>query len=205
MDSKRTRRFLIVAFALSLLIHLVLSGVIRWPFRPSSDDVQLVSIEHLHATRIAHATPPPKRTPAPVAHKAPVHVAKAKAFNPHSRLTEGKAAFASETPPPSPSPVPTPGCAAGDTPVQLIASSPPPVPSIPPDARADAIDGVVRVRVIVNPDGSVDSASVLQSSGNPSFDLAAVDMARAAQYAPATHACKAIASAYVYGVRFSPY
>jgi TonB family protein len=199
MDDKRTRRFLIVAFALSLLIHLILTGIIRWPFRPSSDDVQVVSIQHLHTTRIAQVTPPP-HTPAP--RFVPVHVAKATAVNPRSSLTEGT--IVSGTPAAAASPVPTasptPNCATNDSPVQLIASPPP--PDIPAADRSDRTSGIARVRVIVDPNGSVENATVLSSSGSASLDLVAVSMARAAQYSPAMHACKAIANDYTYSVKF---
>lgn len=200
MDKKRTRRFLIVAFALSLLIHLILTGVIRWPFRPSSDDVQVVSIEHLHTTHIAHVPPPSPHTPAP--RRVPVHVAKATAVNPRSSLTEGKVVSGATTAQalPTPTPEPTPNCVTSDTPVQLLAS--PPRPEIAPGARADRVSGIARVRVIVDPNGGVESATVLSSSGSSSLDLLAVSMARGAQYAPATHACKAVASDYTYSVKF---
>jgi len=203
MDTKRTRRFLIVAFALSLLIHLIASGVIRWPFQPTEEDVQIVHIEHVHATRIAHVTPPP-HTPPP--RRVPVRVAKATANNPKSNRSEEKVVIGAATPEPSaaPTPTPSPNCTANDTPVELAASPSPPA-EIPPDARASRANGVARVQVAVDPSGNVSSATVVQSSGNASLDLVAVSMARAAQYAPATHACKAIASNYTFAVQFNPF
>jgi TonB family protein len=199
MDNERTRRFLIVAFALSLLIHLILTGIIRWPFRPSSDDVQVVSIQHVHTTRIAHVTPPP-HTPAP--RFVPVRVAKATAVNPRSSLTEGT--IVSGTPVAQPSPVPTPtpppNCATNDTPVEMLAS-PPPL-DLPPNVRAGRNSGITRVRVIVDQNGKVQDVTVLSSSGSAPLDQTVVTVARAAQYSPATHACKAVASDYTYSVRF---
>ena len=199
MDNERTRRFLIVAFALSLLIHLILTGIIRWPFRPSSDDVQVVSIQHVHTTRIAHITPPP-HTPAP--RLVPVHVAKATAVNPRSSLTEGTIVSGTPVaqPSPVPTPTPTPNCATNDTPVQLVASPPP--PELSSVARASRANGVARVRVTVDPQGSIENTTVIGSSGSASLDQVAMAMARSAQYAPATHACKAVASDYTYAVRF---
>jgi len=205
VDNKRTRRFLIVAFALSLLIHLILTGIIRWPFRtPNEDDVQIVHIEHLRTTRIAHLPSPPPHTPkpSPAPHRAPVHFAKATAVNPNSALAENKAIFATAAPPsPTPAATATPNCAANDTPVQVIASPPP--PEIAPGARASQVSGIARISVIVGPSGAVQSASVLSTSGSSSLDLVAISMARGAQYAPATHACKAVASAYTYSVKFT--
>jgi TonB family protein len=205
MDSKATRRFLIVAFALSLLLHLILTGIIRWPFAPQSDEVQIVSIEHLHTTHIAHVPTPPRLTPAPPPqHRAPVHVAKATAINPNSTLSEGKAVFGTASPEsPAPAATATPNCATNDTPVQMIAS--PPQPDLPPAARADQANGIARVRLVVNPQGGIESATIAGSSGSSSMDQVAVSMARAAQYAPATHACKAIASDYTYSVKFFPW
>ncbi len=205
MDSKATRRFLIVAFALSLLLHLILTGIIRWPFAPQSDEVQIVRIEHLHRTRIAHIPPPPPRTPAPPPqHRAPVHVAKATAVNSNSTLTEGKAVFGTASPEsPTPAATPTPNCATNDTPVQLIASPPP--PEIPPAARAEQANGIAQVRLVVNPQGGIESATIAGSSGSSALDQVAVSIARAAQYSPATHACKAIASDYTFSVKFFPW
>jgi len=202
MDNKRTRRFLIVAFALSLLIHLVLTGIIRWPFAPENDEVQIVRIEHLHTTHIAHVTPPPARSPAPPPRRVPVHVARAAAVNPNSSA-EGRAVTGTVAPPasPTPTPMPTPNCAANDTPVQMIASPPP--PEIAPGARGEQKSGIASVRVIVDPQGAIESTMVIASSGSTSLDQVAVTMARSAQYAPATHACKAVAADYTYSVKFT--
>lgn len=202
MDNKRARRFLIVAFALSLLIHLVATGVIRWPFPTPADEVQIVRIEHVHTTRIAHITPPP---PTPQPRRVAVHVAKATALNPKSNLTEGKIVTEAATPQASAAPTPTatPNCAAADTPVQVAASPPP--PEIPAEARASRANGITRVQVAVDPNGAVSNATVLQSSGSAPMDLVAVSMARAAQYTPATHACKAIAANYTFQVKFNPF
>jgi TonB family protein len=202
MDNKRTRRFLIVAFALSLLVHLILTGIIRWPFAPENDEVQVVRIEHLHATRIAHIVPPPHTPAPPPPHRAPVHVAKATAVNPNSTLTEGKAVFGT-APPASPMPAvtATPNCSANDTPVQVIAAAP--QPEIASSARADQKGGIARVRLVVDPQGGIESATVIESTGSTSLDQVAVTMARSAQYAPATHACKAVAADFTYAVKFA--
>jgi protein TonB len=199
MDNKRTRRFLIVAFALSLLIHLILTGVIRWPFRLANDDVQTVTIEHLHTVHIAHVTPP-SHTPAPK--RVPVHLAKTTALNPKSSLTEGTVVTGTPVAPAStaPTPTPTPNCATNDTPVQMLASPPP--PDLAPDPRAGRVSGVTRVRVLVDPDGKAQDVAVIASSGSSSLDQIVVGVARTAQYTPAMHACKAVAGDYMYAVEF---
>src|ERR1700678_960491 len=147
MDNKRTRRFLIVAFALSLLIHLILTGIIRWPFAQENDEVQVVRIEHLHATRIAHVVPPPHTPPPAPPRRVPVHVARATAINPNSTQGEGRIVTAATAPPASPAPAATatPNCAANDTPVQVTAAAP--QPEMASGARADQKGGIARVRL----------------------------------------------------------
>ena len=152
--------------------------------------------------RIAHAPTPSPRKAAPPVHRARVHVAKAKALNPASTGGEGKAVYATPAPA-TPTPVPTPNCASLDTPVAVVSSPAPPV--IPPQARAGRVSGTTRIQVTVDPTGNVENATVLTSSGSPQLDLVALDMARGAQYTPATHACKAIAGTYSYAVKFVAY
>jgi TonB family protein len=203
MDNKRARRFLIVAFVLSLLIHLMVTQVVRWPFQTPEDEVQIVRIEHVHTTRIAHLPTPPPHTPQPAPSAIPsVAPKKVAVGNGHGPLA--RTASPVPTPVPTPTAAPTPNCVANDTAVQVLATPSPPS-DIAPEARAEHITNIARIRVIVDPNGSVSNATVLQSSGSSSMDLVAESMARAAQYAPATHACKAIASAYTFQVRFIPY
>ncbi len=137
MSGKQTRRLLVVAFALSLLVHLVAVVFVRWP-RPRADDmVAVVHVIRIRPLRIAH-----------------------------------------------------------------VATPPPPTPDIPAAARGAAVSGTARVRVTVDPNGTIAAASLAQSSGDSGLDLAALAMARSASYAPATHACKPVAAEYVYAVKF---
>jgi TonB family protein len=203
MDSKRTRRFLIVAFALSLLLHLILSGVIHWPLNPSNQAEQIVHVARLNVTHVVR-TPRPLPTPPPVVHRAAVRVAKATAVNPHGHTGEGRAVYATPAPTEPPAtPSPAPACSGTDTPVQLIASPAP--PDIAPAARSDRISGIAQIHVTVSPEGAVENANVASSSGSTSLDLVALTMAKSAEYSPATHACKAIASDYTFSVRFIAY
>lgn len=215
MDSKRTRRFLIVAFALSLLIHLIVTGLVRWPLRPQNKTEQVVHVVQLS---VVHATPRP-RTPPPVptpptlpTHPPAVrhtvlHVAKAEAISAHTHARESRVVRATPeptaTPAATPSPTPVPACMGSDTPVHVIASAPP--PQIAPDARAGRVSGTAQIRVVVNAAGAVENANVVSSSGSPALDLVALGMAKSAEYQPATHLCKAIAAAYTYSVRFIAY
>jgi TonB family protein len=203
MDNKRARRFLIVAFALSLLIHLIVTQAVRWPFQAPEEEVQIVHMEHVRTTRIAHVPTPPPHTPRP-APSAVVTSAPKKVALGNGPGTRAQIATPAPTIAPTPTAAPTQNCTTSDTPVQVVATPAPPE-EIAPAARADHITNVARIRVIVDPNGSVSSATVLQSSGSSSMDLVAVSLARAAQYAPATHACKAIASDYTFQVRFNQF
>lgn len=203
MDNKRARRFLIVAFALSLLIHLIATQAVRWPFRPAEEEVQIIHMEHVRTTRIAHVPTPSPHTPRP-APSAVVTTAPKKVSVGNGHGTLAQTATPAPSIAPTPTAAPTQNCTTSDTPVQVLATPTPPA-EIAPAARADRITNVARIRVIVDPNGSVSSATVVQSSGSSSMDLVAVGLARAAQYAPATHACKAIASDYTFQVKFNPY
>jgi TonB family protein len=87
--------------------------------------------------------------------------------------------------------------------VQVIAAAP--QPEIASSARADQKGGIARVRLVVDPQGGIESATVIESTGSTSLDQVAVTMARSAQYAPATHACKAVAADFTYAVKFAPW
>ena len=204
MTTKQTRRLLIVAFALSLLVHLIVVLFVHWPYRRPSDVVAVVHIEHIRPLRIARMTPPP-RTPAPAPTAAPTIAPRRIAKRAVSTNGTHPAAAAppASTPaasPPTPVASATPNCAKTDTPVTVAASPPP--PEIPPGARASTTGGTARVRVDVNAQGAVTSATIAQTSGDSQLDLIAMSMARAAAYAPAMHACKPVASQYAYTVKF---
>ncbi len=206
MTQKQTRRLLIVAFALSLLIHVIVSLFARWPFERSKEQLEVVHVTELRTTRIAHIATPPPETPKPAPTNVPT-VAPARAparshrgTNAHAGPSRVAQELPTSPPSPAPSPIATTNCAKGDTSVQLVASPPP--PEIAPNARADATSGTARIRVTIDAQGNVQSATVASTSGNPSLDVVALSMARNAQYSPATHECKAIASDYMYSVRF---
>ena len=212
MDARRSRRLLIAAFALSLLIHLIVASGVRWPFVRTRDETEIIHVQHLRVTRIAHVpTPPPHtpppQTPAPSATPKPAPTAKPGAHRPPSTSgiagATGKAgAAATPAPKPvtTPAPSATPACANNDLPA-AIASSPPP-PEISPQVRADGVSGTARIKVSLDANGTVQNAMVMNSTGSGSLDLVAVSMARSTQYTPAQHDCKAVASDYTFSVKF---
>lgn len=202
---KRVPRLLLVAFALSLLLHLVVALILRPPTPTPSTQSEVVSIQHRPATIALKKPPTPPPPPPP--RKTPVPRTAASAVprkGPGSGGTQGASAA---TPTPvvaqvtaSPAVTPTSGCARSNT-AAAVVSSPPP-PDIPVQARAEGTSGTALVSVQLDASGTVTGATVTQSTGNSSLDLVAVGMARDARYSPALHDCKPVASAYVYSVKF---
>jgi protein TonB len=78
-----------------------------------------------------------------------------------------------------------------DTPPSVIDSA---TPVYPEEARQQQLEGSVRVKVIVGADGLVESAEVLESTGGPILERAAVEAARSYRFTPATRDGVAIRS-----------
>jgi TonB family protein len=202
MTQRTTRRFLIAAFAISLLLHAILAGWIRWPSAPRESQVAIVTIEsRAHIARITHAAVPALHTPSPSASK-PRAIAHVPAHTelPSKRGT-GTTAIATIAPTAAPSPVATGApCIKTDAPAALAATPPP--PDITLEARAQGTSGTARVRVHLDPKGTVLDAKVVGSTGNDSLDAVALTMAKSAQYSPALAACKAVAGDYTFTAKF---
>ena len=82
-------------------------------------------------------------------------------------------------------------CAQPNAPARPLA---PVKPQFPPDARSVNATGIVEMQIDVDDTGAVAGAAVTRSSGFASFDRAALEAARRAKYAPATFACRPIAT-----------
>lgn len=209
MSARQTRRLLIVAFAISLIVHVLVATRINWPFASPKDQVQEVRIERMRTLRVSRIPTPPPATPPPVSPSPhPSAVATSAATSKAKSLAKnGKGAGAPgniprvTAPPPTPIASPTTNCASTDTAVTL--ASKPEQPDISALARADAASGITSVHVLLDANGVVTQAVVVQSSGNSSLDLVAVSMARGAHYLPATHACKPIAGDYTFKTKFT--
>lgn len=207
MNARRSRQFLIIAFAISLLVHVILASGFRWPdLLRQQDQVEIVRIQHLSRTVVQRAATPQPQTPAPRNSPAP---SAAPAKHP-TRTSAGPGGAGSASPATlpattSPAPVQTasaaPPCTKGDVAVAVTQSPAP--PDIPASARGAATNGTARVRVTLDASGTVQKALVVESSGNEALDLAAVSMARAARYSPALHECKPVAADYTFSVRFA--
>lgn len=201
MTKNRATRLLILAFAISLLLHLIFAVIVH-PWRGQQrNDVEIVSIQRrpVAMTRMQTPPPPPKATPKP--HPSPaVRPAPAK---PHGETPPGNGSGTQTAAPAVPTPqasVAANACDKSD--LGAAVAENPPQPEIPNDVRAEGTSGVAEIDVKIDARGAVTGASVSQSTGNSSLDLVAEAMARGARYTPALHACKPIASAYAYRVRF---
>lgn len=202
MDKQRTRRLLLVAFALSLLVHTLFAAFVHWHAGTVEQTPQVIDVRITHPMRIARIVPTPPPTPPPSPRPAP--------SAPHlTRRTTGAGPGRSDvaqvpTPAPSVAPTPvssaTPNCQKLDIPASI--SQTPDPPEIAPAARADATNGTARIRVQLDTNGNVTGTAVIASSGSTSMDLVAVELAKAARYAPATHQCKTVASTYDFTARF---
>lgn len=205
MNPTRARRVLLWAIAASLLLHLILAFVVRWP-SPREAQLQNVTVTHARITQIRHvakAVPPPatshpRATVAPV---VPKRTRPKSVVPPHVQGARGPAAAAALTVTPSPQPAAA-ACNSPNAPAAL-AGSPPPVPTIAASVRAQAGSGVTRVAVRLGPGGSVQDAHIAASSGSAPLDVAALSMAKAATYAPARRKCKAVAGAYTFSVKWA--
>lgn len=98
---------------------------------------------------------------------------------------------------------PSPGsCAISNIGVDMAKAV---VPDFPPEARQNVdYRTTVRVNVLVDPDGAVSRAAVVQSSGNDYLDRAAVAAASASKYLPAVADCVRVPKSYLFVVTFDP-
>lgn len=204
---RRTQRLLLLAFALSLLIHAIVALVMHPAHADFQSQREVVSIVRRSSIAVAKQTPPPPRRtppPAPQPRKGAVAPSHARTGRP-AGPTGGSATHATPAPTPPPATaapkVAAAPCSSPEAAAAVVATPAP--PNIPPDARADATSGVAEVKVQLDDTGQVLSASVAQSTGNSSLDQVAVAMAREARYDPPLHDCKPIAGDATFSVKFA--
>ena len=186
---RRTRRFLLVAFALSLLVHAIVALILHPAHADVQNQTEVVSIVRRPAT-IAVA----KQTHAAASAAAdPGAAPRAVRAAPRSRKGSGEAAARAAD---HGKATPAPTAAAGDRPAGGHANGGCASPNAAGGGRGDAgaadIPAAARaprhqrrrasVQVQLDATGQVLSASVAQSTGNSSLDLVAVSMAREARY-----------------------
>jgi TonB family protein len=217
MSAGRARKILLAALAISLLVHLLLAGYIRWPIFGQSREEPVAKVRIL---RIARRTPPPPPTPAPTPVPAPaatpmVHASiapppvtpRGNKGVPHVQTVPVPAHTPTvrATATAAPTPMATATAAApcgGHASAEPTVASTPDVADITPEARASKISGIAAIHVVLDPQGHVTDASVAQSSGNAGLDATAMQMARSATYTPHYVDCKPVAGAYTFTVKF---
>lgn len=212
MSASRARKIMIAAIAISLLLHLILAGYLRWPFGHPFTETEVVKVRRMTIARIVPHTPPPP-TPAPAVQ--PTAVAKVKVVPPAatsrgskgSRVARAVAPVSGRTPAPPATPAPTasPVSAARacmDHDISPSVTGTPPPYDIPPDARASRVSGTALIHVQIDPQGAVTGSTVAQSSGNAGLDAVALQVARSLTYTPALVKCKPVASTYTYSMKF---
>lgn len=218
MSQKRSRRLLLAAFAISLLLHLFAARFVHVT-RPRTENPEVVTLAHRTPLRIAKAIPParPRAVPSPLAatprrSTSLISVPRLRAAVRRASGTR-KPAGSAARPAPGPSVALTaapqsektaaPACPNPDAEAAL-ASSPPP-PDLSPAARADAVSGIAVVDVSLDPQGLVTNAQIAQSSGSSALDLVAMQMARSAGYTPKYVSCKAVFGEFAFSVKFFPW
>jgi len=200
---RRAQRVLLVAFALSLLLHAIVALVLHPATADFQTQPEAVSVVRRSTMIVAHNTPPPPRhtqTPS----RRNLAPPRPRASGAAVARSEGGGTGRS-TPPPRPAPTAVPsaagaGCAEPNAAAAVVATPPP--PDIPAAVRADHTSGVALVSVSLDAQGEVSGASVAQSTGNSSLDLVAVSMARDARYSAPLHDCKPVAGNATFSVKF---
>jgi TonB family protein len=194
---------LLVAFALSLVLHAIVALVLHPATADFQTQPEAVSVVRRSTMIVAHNTPPPPRhtqTPSPRNLAPPRPRATGAAV---ARSEGGGAGRSTAAPPPAPTAVPSAagaGCAEPNAAAAVVATPPP--PDIPAAVRADHTSGIALVSVALDAQGAVSGASVAQSTGNSSLDLVAVSMARDARYSAPLHDCKPVAGNATFSVKF---
>jgi TonB family protein len=200
---RRARRVLLVAFALSLLLHAIVAVVLHPATADFQSQPESISVVRRSTMIVARNTPPPRhlQTPSPRTLAAPRPRATGTLVAPTQGGGPGRATPA--PPPPAPTILPSAagaGCGQPNAAAAVVATPGP--PDIPAAVRADHISGIALVTVALDPQGNVIGANVAQSTGNSSLDLVAVGMARDARYSAPLHDCKPIAGNATFSVKF---
>lgn len=223
MSKQRSRRFLLAALILSLVLHLAGGRFMHWPQVQREESVEHVSLSKrllLHARPHSRApqSAPRKATLAAVApqHEPMValqvpsgaHVAKGAKVASHQTHTSARAFKTVSPPPVAPAtavPSPSPVVAGCTEPNQRAAIVEKVLPVISKSARQTGTHGIARVRVTVSADATVTDTKLTDSSQNRELDLEALGAARASTYSPATTNCKPVTGETEYAVEFVPF
>lgn len=218
MSASRARKIMLAAIVLSLLLHLILAGYIRWPFNQPSQQNEIVKIRRITIAHAVPHTPPPTPPPTPVPTPRVTAAPTSKVVPPHVTTRTAKGPPIAHAVAPSSGPRATAAATQAPTPAATavalacmqhditpaVTATPQPV-DIPPDARASKASGVAAIQVQLDAQGHVTNTSVAKSSGSTALDAVAIALAKGATYSPALVKCKPVAAAYTFTVKFSPW
>ena len=146
MSVRQSRNLLLIAFAISLLLHLMFALNFHRRGSESPTDIEVVRIEHRSIMIRVQKTPPPrahpKQTPAPTSSPAPKPTASGS-----KPAGNGAESIATSAPTPAPTAaatVATNPCGRNDAEAAL--TTPPTPPVIPVSARGDGTSGTTIVK-----------------------------------------------------------
>ena len=160
--------------------------------KPKQQQQQLkVNLVHQHSTTGANQSEP--------AYTAPKNGSENGAPQGQSTAGAGIGPIAKQA---APTPTPKPACA---DPFREATMTNGVSPEYPESAKEQGLGPVtVIVKITLSPSASVDSSSVLQSSGNMAIDQAALLAARQSSYAPKLSDCKPVEGTYSFRANFDP-
>ncbi len=208
MNAARSRRVLLVALAISILLHLLLAGSWYWPFTHPQPEVQVTNVRVVQIVRRTPAlleTPQPKplQTPVRIASKVRSKISPPRASSHNGRnASRGAGTYAPQTPHPiATAKSAAAGCLRPNATPAVAAT--PDAPDIAAEARASRVTGVAAIDVSLDPAGNVTDAKVARTTGNDGLDASALAMARNASYTPKYVTCKGVASTYTFTIKFA--
>lgn len=192
--SKRAIVFVAIVVFHILVIYAFASGLAKSGQRYLSTILQTTMIQQEKPKDL-----PPPPPPVDLKEKPPVQV-----IAPDINIT-----VPVEAPPPiqnvttkaAPPPPPAPRVVVPGTPIKPI-SMPDVHDYYPEQARRDGQEGRAQVKVCVGANGKIVSAETATTSGFPALDEAAIKVAKAARFKPATSEGKAVDSCATLPVKF---
>ena len=192
--SKRAIVFVAIVVFHVLVIYAFATGLAKSGQRYLSTILQTTMIQQEKPKDL-----PPPPPPVDLKEKPPVQV-----IAPDINIT-----VPVEAPPPiqnvttkaAPPPPPAPRAVAPGTPIKPI-SMPDVHDYYPEQARRDGQEGRAQVKVCVGANGKIQSAETASTSGFPALDEAALKVAKAARFKPATSEGKAVDSCATLPVKF---
>jgi protein TonB len=192
--SKRAIVFIAIVVFHVLVIYAFATGLAKSGQRYLSTILQTTMIQQEKPKDL-----PPPPPPVDLKEKPPVQV-----IAPDINIT-----VPVEAPPPiqnvttkaAPPPPPAPRAVVPGTPIKPI-SMPDVHDYYPEQARRDGQEGRAQVKVCVGANGKIVSAETATTSGFPALDEAAVKVAKAARFKPATSEGKAVDSCATLPVKF---